>query len=233
MRLLVAVHQADAGPGVFAEVARAAGVEVVEWQPQSGPAPDGADAVLVLGGAMHPVEDGDHPWLADEREWLRGVIARGVPLLGVCLGAELVGQAAGGEAVRLGRSEIGWHKTSLTPEAAGDPLFSALPPGFPALQWHSYALSPPPSATVLASSPTCAQGYRVAERAWGIQFHAEVTPEIVEGWIAEAEETDAEDVREAGVSLADLRARTAVEIDAWTELGRSFFERFLQVTRDS
>ena len=71
----------------------------------------------------------------------------------------------------------------------------------------------------------------MAERAWGIQFHAEVTPEIVEGWIAEAEETDAEDVREAGVSLGELRARTAVEIEAWTELGRGFFERFLSLAR--
>jgi GMP synthase-like glutamine amidotransferase len=117
----------------------------------------------------------------------------------------------------------------LTPDASGDPLFSGLPSSFPSLQWHSYAVEPPPSASVLARTAVSAQGYRLAPRAWGIQFHAEVTPEIVAGWITEAEEMDADDVREAGVDLGAMRERTAQEIDAWTELGRGLCRRFLAV----
>jgi GMP synthase (glutamine-hydrolysing) len=233
LRLLVAVHQDDAGPGVFADVARAGGVEIVEWRPPSGdPPPDSANAVLVLGASANPDQEAEHPWIAREREWVRDLIARGVPTLGVCFGAELVGEAGGGRAVRLPVAEIGWQEASLTPEAASDPLLSALPERFSSLQWHSYAAEPAPSATVLARSPASAQAYRVAERAWGIQFHAEVTPEIVEGWIAEAEQTDPADVTEAGVSLEEFRARTATEIEAWMALGRGLFARFLRLAGD-
>jgi GMP synthase (glutamine-hydrolysing) len=233
LRLLVAVHQDDAGPGVFADVARADGVEIVEWRPPSGdPPPDSADAVLVLGASANPDQEAEHPWIAREREWLRQLIARGVPTLGVCFGAELVAEAGGGRAVRLPVAEIGWQEATLTAEAANDPLLGALPQRFPSLQWHSYAAEP--ATTALAVSAASAQAYRVAERAWGIQFHAEVTPEIVEGWIAEAEQTDPADVREAGVDLADFRARTEAEIEAWMVLGRGLFARFLDVvTRDS
>jgi GMP synthase (glutamine-hydrolysing) len=228
MRVVAVVYQDEAGAGVFADVAREAGAELVEWRPRTGgPAPDAADAVLVLGGAMHPDQDGEHPWLADQRRWLRSLMDERVPVLGVCLGSELLGQAAGGEVVRLPLPEIGWADARLTPEAAGDPLLRVLPSSFPSLQWHSYALEPPSSAVVLARSPASAQAYRLAESAWGIQFHAEVTAEIVEDWIADAEATDAEDVREAGVDLGALRARTAREIDAWNELGRRLFARFL------
>ena len=80
---------------------------------------------------------------------------------------------------------------------------------------------------MLARSAACAQAYRLGERAWGIQFHAEVTPEIVSDWIADAEATPADDVREAGVDLTALRERTAREIAGWSELGRGLCERFL------
>jgi GMP synthase (glutamine-hydrolysing) len=230
VKVVAVVFQDDAGPGVFADVARESGAEVVEWRPPLGePVPDGADAVIVLGGAMHPHENGQHPWLEPQRDWLRSLLADDVPALGVCLGAELLGQAAGGAVVRLPLPEIGWEEARLTPEAADDALFAELPASFPSLQWHSYALEPPPSAAVLARSAASAQAYRLGERAWGIQFHAEVTPEIVAGWITEAEETDAEDVREAGVDLGALRERTAREIDAWNELGRLLCRRFLEL----
>jgi GMP synthase-like glutamine amidotransferase len=191
--------------------------------------PDGTDAAIVLGGSMHPHQNGRHPWLDAQRDWLRSLLADDVPVLGVCLGAELLGQAAGGEVVRLASPEIGWKESVLTPDASGDPLFSGLPSSFPSLQWHSYAVEPPASATLLARTAASAQGYRLAPRAWGIQFHAEVTPEIVAAWITEAEKTDAKDVREAGVDLRAMRERTALEIDAWTELGRGLCQRFLEV----
>jgi GMP synthase (glutamine-hydrolysing) len=232
LKVVAVVFQDDAGPGVFGDTVRSSGAELVEWRPQLGePTPDGFDAVMVFGGAMHPHQVDEHPWLEDQRSWLRGLLADDVPVLGVCLGAELLGQAAGGSVVHLESPEIGWEEARLTDGASSDPVFGALPDAFPSLQWHSYALSPPASAAVLARTSASPQAYRLADRAWGIQFHAEVTPEIVEGWIVDAEETGAEDVREAGVDLGALRERTAAEIDAWQELGRGLAARFLAVAR--
>jgi GMP synthase (glutamine-hydrolysing) len=231
LRVVAVVFQDDAGPGVFGETVRSSGAELVEWRPQLGERePSDFDAVMVFGGAMHPHQVDEHPWLDSQRDWLRGLIARDVPALGVCLGAELLGEAAGGKVVRLESPEIGWEEARLTDGASSDPLFGALPASFPSLQWHSYALEPPAGA--LARTSASAQAYRLAPRAWGIQFHAEVTPAIVEGWIVEAEEMDADDVREAGVDLGALREQTALEIGAWQELGRGLASRFLAVARD-
>jgi GMP synthase (glutamine-hydrolysing) len=233
LKVVAVVYQDDAGPGVFGQTVVDSGASLVEWRPRLGePEPSGFDAVMVFGGAMHPHQVHEHPWLESQREWLRGLLAADVPALGVCLGAELLGEAAGGSVVELPSPEIGWEQARLTDDAATDPVFSSLPGAFPSLQWHSYAVEPPEGAPVLARTSASAQAYRLAPRAWGIQFHAEVTPAIVEGWIAEAEETDAEDVRESGIDLGAMRARTADEIDAWQELGRGLASRFLSVARN-
>lgn len=227
MRVIAAVHQDDAGPVVFGEVIRELGHELVEWRPADGPPPDGADAVIVLGGAMHLDQEDEHPWLPAERDWIRSLFDAGVPSLGVCLGAELLAAAAGWQITRLPRSEIGWHEVELTPEAAADPLLSAAPRRFPAFQWHSYAAEPPEGAAVLALSPACAQAYRVAERAWGIQFHAEVDSATIEHWLVDGQ--DGEDVREVNLDLDAVRARTRREIAGWSELGRSLCTRFMEL----
>jgi GMP synthase-like glutamine amidotransferase len=227
VRVIAAVHQDDAGPVIFGEVIRALGHELIEWRPADASPPDGANAVIVLGGAMHLDQEDGHPWLRPERDWIRSVLDSGLPTLGVCLGAELLAAAAGWQISRLPRSEIGWHDVELTLEAADDPLLSAAPPSFPAFQWHSYAAEPPAGATVLAVSPACAQAYRVAERAWGIQFHAEVDAATIEHWLDDGK--DGEDVREVNLDLDAVRERTRREIGGWNELGRRLCTRFLEL----
>ena len=102
MRVLAIVQEADAGPGVFAEAAAARGDELEEWLIAEGgdpPAdPHGYDAVMVFGGAMNVDEEGEHPWLADQKALLRELLDARVPLLGVCLGAQLAGRGGGGGA---------------------------------------------------------------------------------------------------------------------------------------
>src|SRR3954451_1429145 len=179
MRALAIVHQRDAGPGVFADAVRAGGAELVCWIPPEAEGPPeplaGYDAVLVLGGAMHLDQEQAHPWLRAEKKLLRKLLSDGVPTLGVCLGAQLVAEAAGAPVRPAGRPEIGWHDVRLTREGRADPLIGPLAPGFEAFQWHSYEFGIPPGATPLARSPVCLQAYRVGEVAWGIQFHAEVS----------------------------------------------------------
>ena len=112
MRVLAIVHQDDAGPGVFADAVRAAGHELAVWRPDRGEEPPAAaDAVMVFGGAM---DTGDPlPWLALEKAFLEDVVSRGTPVLGVCLGAQLLAEAAGGSVRRAQAPEIGWVEVAV------------------------------------------------------------------------------------------------------------------------
>lgn len=229
MRVLAMVHDADAGPGVFAEAIAARGDRLDRWDVPSGESPpddlQGYDAVLALGGAAHPDQESAHPWLAAEKALLRELLGRGTPLLGVCLGAELVAEAAGGSSGPAARPEVGWHRVTVTAAAARDPLLGPLAPEFAALEWHSYACVLPPGVPALARSAVCVQAFRVEAAAWGIQFHAEVTHDDFSAWIDQ--ERDPEEVERLGFIPDELRARTRAEIDRWNQLGRELCGRFL------
>ena len=227
VRVLGIVHQPDAGPGVFAEVVAAGGHELVEWQPAERPVPDldGFGAVIVLGGAMHTDHEAEHPWLSPEKALLRSLLGRGTPILGVCLGAQLLAEAAGAQPRRARRPEIGWYDVELTGEAAGDPLASALPERFESFQWHSYEAPLPPGATALARSEVCLQAFRVNGSAWGIQFHAEVTGTGVDAWLDDY--ASDEDAVRIGVDPEAIRAQSAQRMARWNQLGGDLCERFL------
>jgi GMP synthase (glutamine-hydrolysing) len=227
MRVLAAVHSHDGLPFVFGDVVRELGHELVEWRPPDGPAPGGADAAIVLGGAMHVDQEDAHPWLRDEKRWIDRLLADETPVLGVCLGAELLALGAGWPVVRLPVPEIGWHEAQLTAGGLADPLLGGVPSRFPAFQWHSYAADPPAGGAVLAAGASCAQAYRVGERAWGIQFHAEVNRAAVELWLDGG--SHREDARAAELDLGAVRDRTAREIGGWNELGRGLCARFLDL----
>jgi GMP synthase-like glutamine amidotransferase len=226
VRLLVVVQQRDAGPGVFAGAARTAGAEVETWHAAEEPAPEAEhDAVLVLGGAMN-VEDRDRlPWLGAEIDYLRGALSARTPVLGVCLGAQVLAAAAGGEVRRSRRPEIGWEDVELEPAAAGDPVLSSLPARFPAFNWHSFEALAPPSATPLARSDRCLQAFRLDGPAWGIQFHAEADAEIAAGWIRDYESDP--DAVAVGLDADRLAVETAARMDEWNKLGRRLFAAFL------
>jgi GMP synthase (glutamine-hydrolysing) len=170
---------------------------------------------------------GAAPWLADEKALLAELLARGVPLLGVCLGAQLLAEAAGAPARRAREPEIGWYAVEASAAARADPLLAPLAAGFEALEWHSYEAPLPPGAVTLASTPVCLQAYRIGETAWGIQFHAEVTPQDFEAWLDDYR-SDPDAVR-VGLDAAALRSRTRAQMGAWNELGRGLCERFLEV----
>lgn len=176
---------------------------------------------------MHPDQELRHPWLAREKALLAELLADGVPLLGVCLGAELLADAAGGRAGRARDPEIGWYDVQLTDAGAADPLLAPLDPGFVALEWHSYECRPPADAIPLARSERCVQAFRLGERAWGIQFHAEVTGKDLESWIDDYR-SDGDAVR-VGLDPEALREHTRREIGRWNQLGLALCERFLDV----
>jgi GMP synthase (glutamine-hydrolysing) len=215
VRVLSLIHQDDAPTGVFAEAVRERGGELLEWNITRGSPPESPtsyDAVFIFGGAMHVDQEGQHPWLRNEDAMLKALLAQEVPALGVCLGSQLIAKAAGGRVGPASQEEIGWHEVETTPEAVEDALFAGLPDRFHAFQWHSYAFELPPGAVPLARNPVGLQAYRLGETVWGIQFHAEVTQEIVEGWAA---------------SLGNGRGFDFGPMKRWNRIGRALAGRFL------
>ena len=218
LTVLALVHGENVRPGIFADVAAARGERLVE---RPGAAAletslDDCDAVIVLGGAMHPDEDDRHPWLADETQLLRRAAGRGIPVLGVCLGAQLLARALGGAVFRAPQPEVGWLDVELTTAAHDDPVLGSLPRRFAALQWHEYAYSPPPGAVELARSPVCNQAFRAGD-AWGVQFHPEVTAAQLAAWAEE----------DPVPAAPALIAETAARIGGWNELGARLCGGFL------
>src|SRR5262249_43963470 len=125
MRALAIVHEPDAGPGVFAQEMRERGVELDEWRlSERGAAPPleiaDYDAVVTFGGAMHADHDDKHPWLSLEKDFLAAMVEDRMPILAVCLGTQLLAEAAGGSARRASEPEIGWLEVEVTEEGAGD-----------------------------------------------------------------------------------------------------------------
>ena len=220
MRVLAITHGPTVGAGVFAEAVRAAGHELSEWSVPLAPAarPEGHEATIVLGGGMHADQEELHPWLLPELEFIGRELEAGRPLLGVCLGAQLVARAAGGRVVRAAEKEVGWRELELNQAGLADPVLSSLPQRVEAFQWHHYTWELP-AATELARGGGLSQAYRLGESAWGVQFHPEVTAAQIDRWIAE----DPEDVADADA----LRAATRERIGGWNRLGRAFCTAFL------
>lgn len=217
---------------MFAEAIAEAGGQLDLWVPaeRSEPAADplGYDAVFVLGGSMN-VDEGDrHRWLATEEAMLRELLANEIPLLGLCLGGQMLAAAAGGEPRRAPRPEIGWHRVEVTPEGADDPLLGPLAPAFEAYMWHSFEFPLPPGAVPLARSEFCLQACRIGERAWALQFHPELSAADARHWISGLR-ADSDAVR-AGIDPGAFGRETEAKIDAFNDLGRALCRRWLDVS---
>jgi GMP synthase-like glutamine amidotransferase len=188
-RVLVIEHETEAGLGYFAGWLAGAGVTCDVVRPYLGePVPGRATGgLIVLGGAASAWDDEGFPWQPATRDLLRASVEASVPTLGICLGAQLMTLACGG-AVERGAPglEVGLRTVTPLPAAAGDPLFGVLPPRARAVQYHGDAMTVlPPGAVPLATGePYPAQGYRLGDRAWAVQFHPEATPEIFTSWLS-------------------------------------------------
>ena len=229
MRVLGVRHPGGGTCGLLAERCEAGGHELTEWIPGAGeplPAPPAEfDAIAVFGGGMN-VRDTDRlPWMRAEVELLRDALQLGVPVLGVCLGAQLLATAAGAEIRRSPSPEIGWFDVARCFEGERDPIFAGLPARFLAYEWHSYAFALPAGSVELARSAACPQAFRLGEHAWGVQFHPEVVPEIVREWALDYESDP--DAIAMGFDPPAHIAEAAERLPAWMEIGRTLFDGFL------
>ena len=219
MRVLSIVHELDAGAGVFGEFPT--------WVPSAQPPPDprDVDALMIYGGSMHVDQNDEHRWLDPEKEFIREALEGGTPILGVCLGSQLLAEAAGARPERMDEPEIGWYEIEVTEAGAADPVVGPLAPSAELFEWHHYAAPLPPGAVELARTQRCVQAFRLdGKPAWGLQFHAEVTRENLFSWLDGWENAEAV---HTNFDPEAIRAASERCIDDQNEIGRGLAERFL------
>lgn len=187
------------------------------------------DGLVVLGGPMNVDQADRYPHLLHEIEVIRAALAREVPTLGICLGAQLLAAALGARVHPNPVREIGWYPLELSSVATSDALFQHLDSKTPVFQWHAYTFTEPPDSVHLASSASCAnQAFRYRDFAYGLQFHLEVDAALIRRWLQqselqhELEPLGGEDhVRRVEAQTAEYLARSQVHAAA-------FFSAFIQ-----
>lgn len=167
----------DLGCIAPALIARGHSPQVTRWfAGETAPDTGAYDALIVMGGPMNVDEFDQHPWLRDERAAVRAAIDAGKPVLGICLGAQLIAASLGAPVTRNAHVEIGWFDVFRAPDAAQGSLLAGFPERFPAFHWHGDTFAIPDGAALLLSSEGCAhQAFQIGERVLGLQFHLEVT----------------------------------------------------------
>jgi GMP synthase (glutamine-hydrolysing) len=234
VRLLVVRNDPTDPPALLGHWWREVGVEIDEINADEGDdvptrLPEEYDGLVVLGGAMAAWEDHIAPWLPAERELVRSTVDAGTPVLGVCLGGQVMTLACDGHVERAEVAEIGLTELRLTPEAAADPLMGTIPEGAPVGQYHvDWMAELPAGAVLLATSADCAhQAYRLGDRAWALQFHPEIDAEIMASWIVDDPDPVAQHGFDPAQIVADFAAREPELVATW----RPFAHAFADVVR--
>ena len=209
-----------AGPPLLA-----AGVVLDERRLRDGDGLPGlaeVDGILSLGGEQNALD----PGLAAEAALLREATERGVPVLGVCLGAQLLAHALGGAVRQLPRRHVAWLALEPLPAAAGDPLLGDLPPGAAGLHWNEDGFDVPARATELLRSPAgSGEAFRAGESSWGVQFHAELDEPALEEWYEDWHDA----LDQAGVAEEDARAADREHMPGQRALSEAVFGGFGRV----
>ena len=204
------------------------GAELDERDLRAGdPLPDldAVDAIVTLGGEQSVRDVARYDYLVAETALLREAVARDVPVLGICLGSQLLAHALGGAVHRASRRSVEWRALRPTAAGAGDPLIDALDPPVPALHWNEDVFELPPGAVELLERPAeGVEGFRAGARAWGFQFHPDADAAGLDDWYAHADWLE-----QAGVTEAQARAADAAHLERQAASSRALFAAFARV----
>ena len=231
-RLIVLHHLEHNFLGEAADPLHAAGLELEERDLMRGeplPEPGEADAILSLGGDQSVRDLAQYDYLQAEVEYLRGEAERGTPVLGVCLGGQLLAHALGGTVERLPRRIVAWCDVEKLPDAEGDPVIGPLPNPVRALHWNEDGFRIPPGAVeLLTRAADGGEAFRWQDNAWGIQFHPEADADALDGWYS-----DVDWLAEAGVEETAAREADRLHLPGQRATAEGIFGGFARyaVTR--
>lgn len=224
--VLVLQHAAPETPGLIGELLATRGARLEYVRPYAGDPvrtdPKGLAGLLVMGGPMGVYEAGRYPHLSREIELIHHAVTRNIPVLGVCLGSQLLAAALGAR-VEPGTKEIGWHEVTLAPEAAVDPLFRGIGSSFTPFHWHGDRFDLPPGAVPLARSErTACQAFRHGRSAYGLLFHAEMSVAMIRGMV----DAFGEELEAAGEDGEAILARAAAGVSEMQSPANAIFGRW-------
>ena len=188
--VLIIKHNATEGGGLFEKILKERG-----WAKETLPLYEGKeipesmdlyDLFLIMGGPMSANDEEQYPFLKKELPFIRQLLKLGKPVLGICLGAQLMAKSLGAGVYPGPYKEIGWYFLTQTPSARSDPLFALLDPCFLVFQWHGETFDLPREGICLAGNEAYPhQAFRVGNRAYGLQFHFEATEQMIKTWLTQ------------------------------------------------
>ncbi|MBI5344964.1 MAG: gamma-glutamyl-gamma-aminobutyrate hydrolase family protein [Deltaproteobacteria bacterium] len=232
-KALVIQHVQHEGLGAIGQALAEFGIEpdifkIYKGMAVPGSISPGVSALIVMGGPMGVYEDDVYPFIKDELKLIESALKEELPVLGVCLGSQLLAKAGGADVYKGKAKEIGWYKLSLTDEGERDKLLLGLPPEMMVFQWHGDTFDVPGNGVNLASSELFPnQMIRVGRRAYGIQFHFEVTAGMIKEWIdVNGDELNA---LKGKIDVDRILKDTPQYMADLTRLGRTVISRFLRL----
>jgi GMP synthase (glutamine-hydrolysing) len=229
MTVLIIKHIDIEGPGLIEYCLRQENIsyKILNLKPGVHPPKlDGLKNIVILGGPMNVYEEDRYPFLKEEDLFIKEAIKRGKQILGICLGAQLIAKALGARVFKAPVKEIGWYDVSLTKAGSHDPLFFNLPKIFPVFQWHGDTFEIPKSGKLIATSDFVPhQAFRYGEKVYGLQFHLEVTEEMIKEWLKTYEE-ELKGSQHPLFSKFRILIDTEINIETYTRRGMKFLQDF-------
>ena len=185
-------HVSIEGPGLFGGFLKQAGFRTKVFELSAGdklPLLDECEAILIMGGPMNVYNTSKYPFLLKEEEFLKKALNKNIPVLGICLGAQILARICGAKIYRSPEKEIGWYKVALTEEGKQDKLFSGIRSEFSVFQWHEDTFDIPKNGVHLVKGDNVSnQAFRVGKSAWGLQFHPEMITQLIKVWVDRSSE---------------------------------------------
>lgn len=230
---LILQHAPEERGGIFEEMLLNQGwrLEVIPLfsGPERLPAQKGFELILVLGGPMSANQEEQYPFLIQEIPFVRKALKLGLPVFGICLGAQLMAKALKARIYPGPYKEIGWYWLNKTSLAKEDPLFSLLDPYFLVFQWHGETFDLPGDTVCLAGNQAFPhQAFRFGSLAYGIQFHLELTEAMLRTWLI----SWADEIREARpqpLSAEEILEDAVIYLDRLQAQARQVFSRYLKL----